>query len=130
MLGRLANKTAMEGGDEEFKTLWHALLPIYFDSFAVERLISDDKTVYREHAFVMGAQQTVGFDTRPTLPKLTMPTLVLVGRQDAILPMVHSEALAGAIPKAKLVVFEDSAHFPFIEEQDRFVEMVKGFLAE
>ena len=130
MLGKLANRTAPEGGDEEFKTLWHYVLPLYFDSFAIERLISDDKTVYREHAFVVGAQRTFGLDNRPALAKLMIPTLVVVGRQDGILPMAHSEALANAIPKAKLVVFEDSGHFPFIEERDHFVEVVRGFLAE
>ena len=130
MLGKIAAKTEPEGGDEQFKALWRVVLPAYFATPPSEASIADDKAVYREHAFVLGAQLTVGFDTRPSLSKLTMPALVLVGRRDAILPLNHSEMLSQLIPKAKLVVFDRSGHFPFIEERERFVAAVRAFLGK
>jgi proline iminopeptidase len=129
-IARLADRSAPEGGDEEFKALWHAVLPVYFDAPPPEALISADRIFYREHAFVLGARLTDGFDTRSALAKLTIPTLILVGERDAILPLSHSEALAKAIPGARLLVFDHSGHFPFVEEPARFVAAIRAFLGQ
>jgi hypothetical protein len=45
---------------------------------------------------------------------------VLHGRHDTILELAEGEALAAAIPGARLVVFEESGHAPFLEEPDAF----------
>jgi proline iminopeptidase len=127
-IAKLAAGSVPEGGDEQFKTLWHKVLQVYFDAAPPETLILADKTVYREHAFVLGARLTDGFDARPALARLTMPTLIVVGARDAILPLDHSEALAKAIPGARLEVFDRSGHFPFIEEPARFVAAIRSFL--
>ena len=129
LLGKLATKTSRKAGTSNSRR-FGAVLPEYFARPPIEASMADDKAVYREHAFVLGAQLTVGFDTRPSLSKLTMPALVLVGRRDAILPLNHSEMLSQLIPKAKLVVFDRSGHFPFIEEPERFVAAVRAFLGE
>jgi proline iminopeptidase len=127
-IAKLAAGSVPEGGDEELKTLWHRVLPVYFDAPPPETLISADRIVYREHAFVLGARLTDGFDARSALARLTMPTLIVVGGRDAILPLGHSEALAKAIPGARLLVFDRSGHFPFIEEPARFVAAIHSFL--
>jgi proline iminopeptidase len=129
-IARLADRSAPEGGDEEFKALWHAVLPVYFDAPPPEALVSADRIVYREHAFVLGARLTDGFDIRTALARLTIPTLILVGKQDAILPLSHSEALAKAIPGARIMVFDHSGHFPFVEEPARFVAAIRAFLGQ
>ena len=46
---------------------------------------------------------------------VTTPTLVVVGRDDQATPPEKSEALARAIPGAKLVFIEDSGHMSAIE---------------
>ena len=46
----------------------------------------------------------------------------------ALVPLPESEQLAERIPDAQLVVFEESGHMPFIEEQDLFVETFKRFM--
>ncbi len=130
MFAKIATQTTPEGGDEELKALWRTVLPAYFNDFPIEKLIAGDRTLYREHAFVLGARLAGAFDERPELSKLPMPTLVLVGRQDAILPLSHSELLAKSIPRARLVVFDHSGHFPFIEEREGFIEAVRTFLGE
>jgi proline iminopeptidase len=129
-LGKVVTKAAPEGGNEEWARIWHTILPIYFNDFPAQVLIPGDRTVYNEHALVLGGTLMATFDTRPALAKLTMPTLVAVGRWDAILPMSHSEILYKSIPGAQLVVFRRSGHFPFIEEQGRFLEVVRTFLGE
>ena len=47
-------------------------------------------------------------DARPMLGRIACPTLVVCGRQDAAVPLDHSEEIADGIPGARLVVIEDA----------------------
>jgi proline iminopeptidase len=53
---------------------------------------------------------------------------VLAGRYDRICPVGAAEAMASSLPNAELVVFERSAHTAFVEEQERYLDVVRGFL--
>ncbi|MBM3489192.1 MAG: 3-oxoadipate enol-lactonase [Alphaproteobacteria bacterium] len=52
------------------------------------------------------------------LTAVKAPTLVIVGRQDMGTPVAMSEAIAGKIPGAKLVVVENAAHLGNIEQPE------------
>ncbi len=117
--------------DEDWKNLWHTILPAYFYDFPTELLVATDRTVYRQHALILGASLSSSLDLRPRLGEIAgTPTLVAVGRRDGILPVSHSEALFKGIPSAELAVFDRSGHFPFIEERDRFLGVVRRFLGD
>jgi proline iminopeptidase len=62
------------------------------------------------------------------LHEIMAPTLVLCGRYDSQFPLGASQQIAAAIPNAKLVIFEHSNHFPFIEEPEAFWPAVDKFL--
>lgn len=68
-------------------------------------------------------------DLLPLLPQLTMPALVVEGRHDNAIPVHHQEQIAAAVPNSELLVFEESGHFPYIEERDRFIRIVSKFVA-
>jgi pimeloyl-ACP methyl ester carboxylesterase len=54
-----------------------------------------------------------GRPVRHRLPEITVPTLVLHGDSDPLLPLPHGEALAREIPGARLVVLPNTGHeFP------------------
>jgi len=53
---------------------------------------------------------------------------VLAGRHDPESPVPASEELYNGIPDAQLVIFENSGHFPFIEEEMLFSETLDRFL--
>jgi pimeloyl-ACP methyl ester carboxylesterase len=57
-------------------------------------------------------------DATPQLARLACPTIVLAGRQDKVVPPSESEAMAKAIPGARLVWCEKSGHMPMMEEPD------------
>lgn len=57
-------------------------------------------------------------DSRPDLPKIKCPTLVLVGDGDQLTPPKLSEEIAGAIPNSRLVVVPDSGHLSTLERPD------------
>ncbi len=59
-------------------------------------------------------------DLRPHLKDLDIPTAVLHGRQDTLLPLAGGEQLTKGIKGATLTVFDNSGHAPFLEEPDAF----------
>ncbi|MBK9180950.1 MAG: alpha/beta fold hydrolase [Acidimicrobiales bacterium] len=58
-----------------------------------------------------------------------MPTLIVWGDKDDIIPVAHAYAAHEAIPGSRLEVFEGSAHFPHAEQPERFVEVLSDFMA-
>jgi L-proline amide hydrolase len=61
------------------------------------------------------------------LGEIQVPTLVTCGRHDECTPEMSTET-AGAIPRAELAVFEESAHFAHAEEPERYRQVVGRFL--
>ena len=68
-------------------------------------------------------------DRLDDLTTVTVPTLVLVGEEDAKF-LGPSERMAEAIPDARLVVLADAGHSPQFENPTAWEEAVFGFLAE
>ena len=64
------------------------------------------------------------------LEDVEAPTLILAGRHDPEAPVQCSEELLSGMPNARLIVFEESGHSPFIEETSLFAQTVNAFLNE
>jgi pimeloyl-ACP methyl ester carboxylesterase len=62
------------------------------------------------------------------LGKIKVPTLVVWGKQDKLLPMTSGERYVSGIAGAKLVSFEKCGHVPPIEKTEEFVAAVAAFL--
>ncbi|MNL89717.1 3-oxoadipate enol-lactonase 2 [compost metagenome] len=58
-----------------------------------------------------------------------MPTLVIVGEQDPTTPPAEAEAMAKAIPGARLVVIPGAGHLANLEQPDAFNAAVREFMA-
>jgi pimeloyl-ACP methyl ester carboxylesterase len=56
------------------------------------------------------------FDVMANLGAISVPSLVIVGRQDRMTPVKYSEYLASNIPDAELVVIEDAGHMVALEQ--------------
>jgi len=57
-----------------------------------------------------------------------MPTLIVWGDRDRIIPLVHAHKAHGAIPNSRLEVMEGVGHYPHAEDPVRFVEILLDFL--
>lgn len=71
----------------------------------------------------------------PTLPHLLgvaagLPTLLIWGRQDAVVPVSAADAYREAIRGARLVTFDNCGHRPEIEKSAEFVREAEAFLAD
>ena len=69
-----------------------------------------------------------GHDTLERLGQIAVPTLVLVGEEDIVFPVVFSQALAEAIPGARLQVLPRGAHAVSLENPDVTAAALVSFL--
>jgi pimeloyl-ACP methyl ester carboxylesterase len=66
---------------------------------------------------------------RRRLPYLDVPTLVVNGAADGLVPVSYSREMANLVADARLELIEGAAHYPMFEQEDAFVQVVEGFLA-
>jgi len=57
-----------------------------------------------------------------------MPTLIVWGAKDRIIPLTHAYRAHEAIANSRLEVMEGVGHYPHVEEPYRFVEILRDFL--
>lgn len=67
-------------------------------------------------------------DSRPLLPMLTQPTLVLGGADDALTPPAVVQALAEQIPGAQLHTLPDCGHLPTLEQPEATTALMRRWL--
>ncbi|MFJ2901008.1 MULTISPECIES: alpha/beta fold hydrolase [unclassified Streptomyces] len=58
-----------------------------------------------------------------------MPTLLVWGERDSVVPVRHAHRAHEAMPGSRLEIFEGAGHFPFHADPDRFVSLVEEFTA-
>ena len=58
----------------------------------------------------------------------SMPTLIIWGDRDDIIPVSHARAAHEAIPGSQLVIMEGVGHFPQIEAPEQFVAALVDFV--
>src|SRR6266511_721940 len=59
-------------------------------------------------------------DSRPDLPGIDVPALVITSTDDTLIPSAMSAPMADAIPGATLLVIEDAGHLSNLEQPDTF----------
>jgi proline iminopeptidase len=67
------------------------------------------------------------WDVLDRLAEIALPTIVLAGRYDECAPE-HMWAMHQRIAGSRFELFDSSAHMPFIEEPDRFDQVMRDFL--
>jgi pimeloyl-ACP methyl ester carboxylesterase len=59
-----------------------------------------------------------------------MPTLIMWGRRDKIIPVDHAEPAHEGMPGSRLELFEESGHFPHLDDPLGFSRILAEFLEE
>ena len=67
------------------------------------------------------------WDVVSRLGEIRVPSLVVGGRYDEATPEVM-ETVHRGIPGSAWVIFENSGHFPHLEETEHYLEVLSGFL--
>ena len=100
------------------------------------RLDDDTARRYQDMLLAPGVRQAVlarmaqtrNRDPLPWLQRLTMPTLLLWGAQDGMIPAENSMDYQRAMPHAQRVVMPDVGHLPHEEQPQRSLQAVRDFL--
>lgn len=84
--------------------------------------VGRDAFVRQQHAVMARA------DSRPTLQTISVPTMVICGRQDAATPLSLSEEIAAGIPDARLCVIEECGHMSPMERPHAVTALLRDWL--
>ena len=117
-----------------FDEVWRLLLPKIVHPDRVED--PGIRPVVREMAHAVGPE---GFerqeraiiarpDSRPDLPAISCPTLVLCGRDDALTPPHLHEELAEGIPGARLCQIDRCGHLSTLERPEAVTRAMRAWL--
>lgn len=117
--------------DREATALLHLMAPLYFQQPAG---VAGLRAALAVRDLPLRTLQAVsatdgGFPLGQGLRGLAVPTLVVNGRHDMFCPPSAARTLAEMMPAARLLVLEESGHFPWIEEPEAFFREAIAFLA-
>jgi class 3 adenylate cyclase len=102
-------------------------------SYAGDRRLRDWMGSMQRYSMGPTAARALGdlnaqLDVRPVLPSIRVPTLVMHRRDDRGISVKHSEYLAGAIPGARLQVFEGQDNLVFLGDSEAVLDEIEEFL--
>jgi pimeloyl-ACP methyl ester carboxylesterase len=87
------------------------------------------KTRGGQLAAVRARTQANEFPIEPELERISMPTLIIWGAQDALIPLAAGYKINKLIKESKLVIFDSCGHVPQEEMPARVVDEVTTFIA-
>lgn len=88
----------------------------------------------RRRAFVLTARNIIDMTGQRVsgLDKLYLsagvPTLIVWGGRDAIIPAAHGRDAAAMLPGSRFELFEQAGHFPHCDEPGRFTDLLLNFI--
>ncbi|MBI5568089.1 MAG: alpha/beta fold hydrolase [Chloroflexi bacterium] len=94
------------------------------------RLWSESGLINTGYMLAALTQQTADTPLLDRIAVLSVPALVVVGLYDRNTGVEACRDAATRLPTARLMVFEHSAHFPEMEEPDRYAATIREFLAD
>lgn len=115
--------------DADLMRMMRVILPLYFHRFdgaVADRIVG--KAVCSASAGKRGEELMAEYDVTSRLGEIRAPTLILVGRDDFICPPSQAAIMHESISGSELVVFEQSGHFPWLEEPDAFFAAIRDWL--
>ncbi|HET9368152.1 MAG TPA: alpha/beta hydrolase, partial [Candidatus Udaeobacter sp.] len=93
----------------------------------IERLVSTGMKTPSDIGVGMLVADMFGVNRTPALKKIECPTLIVASTKSFELP--RQQAAANQIPRARFEKIDDAAHAVFVDQPDRFDELLKNFLA-
>ena len=128
-------REATAKSQEDFASLMHDQMPFHFgdplDPCIPEYEARTAETIYSPAVLQHFAKAEYGgIEVEDRLKHVTQPVLVCTGRLDRVCSVEAAEATAAGLPDAELVIFEHSGHMTFVEENERYLDLVRSFLTK
>ena len=113
------------------KALWPMLVhPARHEDHALQNLFIDMSEELGVEAFARQIEAIIGrSDSRPLLPQIGVPTLVVVGRDDVLIPPEHGREIAAGVRGARLEEVPHSGHMCMVERPETVTRLLESFLS-
>lgn len=109
--------------EKHFATLYGDALGKTAGKSHIGRLTPPTRRGYFYQLFAM-----LGWTSAPALPFLKKPTLIMMGDEDAIVPLVNGRFLHALIPNSELEIFEGGGHLFLLSHREQSVSCIRAFL--
>lgn len=63
----------------------------------------------------------------PELSGIRQPVCIVWGKDDPVLPAAQAQQIARELPDARVVIWEQCGHLPFLEKQEEFLAIARAF---
>ncbi|HEX6820159.1 MAG TPA: alpha/beta fold hydrolase [Ktedonobacterales bacterium] len=127
----LAPDTNLEIGERAVRNYSAIMAAQYVQAHPEELERIAETARYRpmsQGAYMRQLQAALAHDVTSELQSIRMPTLVIHGEVDPLVPPPNGAYLAGAIPGARHMVYPGVGHIPIVERADDFNRDVLAFL--
>ncbi len=115
--------------DQELGAAFRGLIPAYLHRRAAADLESAlAGTIFSVAAMNRGFEILSQWSSVDRLGSVDIPTLLLVGSHDAFTSPSQSHRMARRLPHSEVVEFDDSGHIPWLDEPERFFQVVGDWL--
>jgi proline iminopeptidase len=108
--------------------MMRAIMPLLFYNQEGLDYVDLDEIDYAPDVNIRLNEDLKSFNIMRRFGLVEVPTLVVVGRNDIFTPMMDQMAYADGIQSSCAIVFNNSGHFPFLEERRLFTRVAKEFL--
>ncbi len=85
--------------------------------------------IARKGVNLRGQRREMFADLHRELASMEVPTLIIWGRRDPVIPVAHAYAARELIPHAQVRIIEASGHMPQLDHPEEFNRLVLDFLA-
>jgi 2-hydroxy-6-oxonona-2,4-dienedioate hydrolase len=79
---------------------------------------------------IMSMEALTQYDVTPRLQEIAAPTLVIWGRQDIRGELEEAQRHAARLPRAKMLLWDECGHLPYLEKPAQFNAAVEAFIRE
>lgn len=117
-----------ELGELKGSLMFQAIIPSTYDELLEEGLSAGQRARTREHVDALLADPALFAAHDALLGQIQAPVLVVRGRFDPICPAPLGSRLQQGLPQSEAMLFAAAAHFPHVEEANRFAHLIGEWL--
>lgn len=109
--------------DAEYRATCLQYAPLFFADPTRADLTPFERITYRVQPYNDTVPVTQ-YDATPWMRGFTKPTLIIHGTQDYRVPTIEAKRWLACIPHANYVELPHTGHFPFLEQPQRFIDLI------
>ena len=126
---RIGTALALKQCVYEPKLISNEWIELYYQIATLPKVWSALVAIIKTNIDLFGVRPEVYHPIVDSLATITVPTLVLWGRQDRVLPVAHAMVATKGLPRVRLHIFEQCGHWSHVEHSQEFNTFVLEFLA-